>query len=302
MKKLLAAALLAGGCTLGASPALADAIEEKNLLKGKDAITADQGYIYLHAPHRYAGIFIKVPGEADYEQYRADYEEAYAKAREKYEKRLASYERRMEKWTPKMRHKPQKPDEVSRETFSIGAIELRGARSFGPMYVYDKRKDEDDGGKGFGYLTSVEPGTYIWYGTVVFDPNQGWLGECLCMGSVQFEVKPGVITNLGDSLLALPDFANHPTAPAMDIVVSGAFSGTKIKLPEGGQAPDFSLPDSLLQYDVEQAELRASGKMNNFYGVMVSRLAPIDGVLAYERDTVVDVQSGNRLQAAVAPE
>lgn len=302
MKRLLAAALLAGVSALGTTPASAEAIEEKNLLKGKDAITGEQGYIYMHAPHRYAGIFIKVPDAADFEEYRADYEEAFAKAREQYEKRLANYERRMEKWTPRMRHKPEAPDEVTRETFSIGAIELRGVRSFGPMYVYDKRDGEDDGGKGFGYLTSVEPGTYIWYGTVVFDPNQGWLGECLCMGSVQFDVKPGVITNLGDSLLALPDFANHPTAPAMDIVVSGAFSGTRIETPEGGRAPDFSLPDSLLGYDVEQANLRASGKMNNFYGVMVSRLAPIDGVLAYDRDTVVDVQSGNRLQAAVAPE
>jgi hypothetical protein len=301
MRKLVIATLLAVLASVGAAPLAAQPIEEKNLLKGKHTIEADLGYVYLHAPHRFAGMFIRVPDEEDIAEYRADFEEAYGKARAKYEKKLATYERRKAVWTPRHARKPIKPDLVSRETYSIGAIETRMTRTFGPQYVYDKKK-EADGSKSFGYMSMLEPGTYIWYGTVVFDTNNGWVGQCMCMGSVQFDVKPGVITNLGNALLALPNYSGQETAPAMDVVVTGAWSGTKIETPEGDQIADYSLPESLQAYESEQANLRASGKINNFYGVMISRLAPIQGILGYDRDTVINEQTGERLQVAIAPQ
>ena len=69
IRKAIAAAS-AGLALVAAVPAGAQeveytAIEEKNLLKGKDAIEADKGHILLTLPQRGNGIFIKTPDADD---------------------------------------------------------------------------------------------------------------------------------------------------------------------------------------------------------------------------------------------
>ncbi len=54
----------------------------------------------------------------------------------------------------------------------------------------------------------------------------------------------------------------------------------------------FGLPDSLKAWGAAQPEFQASGKMNNYYGIGITRMTPIPGVLAYRRDTVIDVRTG----------
>ncbi len=50
-----------------------------------------------------------------------------------------------------------------------------------------------------------------------------------------------------------------------------------------------------------RAEFSAVGKINNFYGQMVARIAPIDGVIAYDRDRVIDLRAAPAPTPAPAP-
>lgn len=57
----------------------------------------------------------------------------------------------------------------------------------------------------------------------------------------------------------------------------------------------FGVPDPLKAFPYAEADFRAYGKLDNFYGLSVGRMPPVPGVLAYDRDKVVD------LKAAAAP-
>ena len=48
----------------------ARAIEEKNVISGKETIAPDKGYIYLVAPGRFAGTLIRQPDAEDIAAYR----------------------------------------------------------------------------------------------------------------------------------------------------------------------------------------------------------------------------------------
>lgn len=130
----------------------------------------------------------------------------------------------------------------------------------------------------------------------LFDRKLGYIGLCYCMGSVKFEVKPGVVTNVGNFLLAAPLAEQQKSAPLLDIVHTGGWNGFKIEVPSTSAVVDFAVPKSLERWPVEQATFSANGKFDNIYGVMISRLPPVLGVLAYERDKVIDAKTG----AAVA--
>ena len=54
---------------------------------------------------------------------------------------------------------------------------------------------------------------------------------------------------------------------------------------------DYTVPDSLNALPMVEAELTAAGKINNFHRAGVSRMPPMEGVLRYERDTVINVKA-----------
>lgn len=279
----------------GTTPAYARAIEDKNLVNGKETIDPARGYIYLASAGRYAGTFIRVPDDEDVTTFRADRAEALVKAKERYVKDHAAWKRKVETAAKLGKKVPDEPIEPTEESFSFGAIETITATTFGPQYAFAKGADS------YSYLEEVKPGRYIWYGPILFDPSQGHVGLCYCMGSVTFEVRAGEITNLGNYLTSAPKYEDQPTAPLMEIMHSGGLNGFRVKLPERSSAVNYTLPQSLAAHKSSQAVFSASGKMNNFYGVMVGRLPPIDGVLAYDRDTVIDLRSGQTLDAPKIP-
>jgi hypothetical protein len=272
-------------------PALAEAIEEKNLLKGKVSIEEDLGYIYLTAPMRFGGTFVRVPDDEDIADYKEARAEAFGEALKRYEKEYKRWERNTAtakeqrakgRRANKIKPEPIKPTE---SVFNFAAIEQFTATDFGPTYVFAK------GGGTFSYLEAVKPGTYIWYGPVIFDKNQGHIGVCYCMGTVKFEVKAGTITDLGNFLRSAPQWLDDPTAPLASIQYSGGLNGFIIKPPSQSGKVVYGLPPSLAEYPSEKAQFFAHGKMNNFYGIMISRVAPIPGVLAYDRDRIIDLKA-----------
>ena len=134
-------------------------------------------------------------------------------------------------------------------------------------------------------LTSLKPGTYV---------IGAFWNASLCMGTVRFEAKPGVVTDLGAMLSADDD---KPTdIPELSKVVSGKDMGfgdspqaVALRLPASG----MDLPDALKSLPIVAADYRAVDAFPNFIGARISRLAPVPGVLDYDKDGhAVDLKAG----------
>lgn len=273
---MTAAAALAFASTASAQEVETKAIEAKRIEKGSQSIEPDKGYIFLHAPNRLNGIFIKTPDAADWAEYNEEWEEKFAKEVKNYPGRKKRYDAAMEVKRKTGRGNPgTEPIEPNRGNFSIGEIERRLMVSFGPQFIYDK------GEVSFSYLQQVEPGEYTYYGPIFLNPSNGAaMGQCFCMGSVKFKVAAGKVTNLGDFLI-MPWFDQANMKPGLEMPE---------KLGRPARPADYTVPASLAEYDVVRADFRAAGKINNFFGIMINRMPPAEGILAYDRDRVIDVK------------
>lgn len=276
-----AAALAAGSLVLAAAPTAAQSVAVKAIeakhLGTKAKIDPAKAYILISAPRRAQGTFIKTPDADDIAAYRADWDKAFAKAQKKYASDLKGYELEVASVKTSGVKPRDKPVEPTRESFSIGDIERRLTASYGPMFAFEKT-DADT----FSYVMEVEPGTYSYYGPIYVLPNGGAVGACYCMGSVKFEAKAGIITNLGDFLSGgwVSDEALRQTAAVLP------------EMPERTPTPaSYPVPAALAGYTVVTADWRAADKMNNFYGITVQRMPPVEGVLAYDRDKVIDLKA-----------
>lgn len=286
MKKLAwgvaSAALLAAGV-----PALADdhlpKIEfETAVVKDKDVIALDpsKAYILLQSPVAIPATFFKVPTDAEREIVANERAEGLAKAREKWVKKQASYEKHVES-AKKRKEKPtqEKPVEPTEENFSWITPEQQMMFSVGPFNRFDK-------GKGLSlYLTEVPPGEYVYYGTT----NLG-LGACACMGTVKFKAEAGTINALRYDGVWLDEKGNE--------VGRG-------KLPDGVDTNDQLVRVAMIIERVDEAAydprlprdqiidapLVPMPFVPNWMGAEINRLAPIPGILAYNRDEVIDVQA-----------
>lgn len=296
MKSLIAASALAIGLA-AALPAAANSIEEDDVEKGKVTLAADSGYVFQTAPTRFAGRFIRVPDAEDVANYQQARAEALAEEQEDFEDDIRRWERAVQRARRNGRDEPERPVMATEETFVFRDIDSYLTVDFGPAYSYSRDEETD----GYAYLTQMKPGRYIWYGPVAWAQSQGYMGVCYCMGSVQFDVAAGAVTDLGNFLFAGPDFAAQVTAPVPTVRHDSGFSGYTIGIPgqvEAAVQLTYGLPASLAGWPVVQPEFYASGKMNNTYGVMVSRIAPVEGVISYQRDRVIDERTGQPIERA----
>lgn len=262
-----------------------DSVEEKNLVSGKFVFDATKGYIFLHGNTRQWGVFIKEPSRENIAAYEAEWAEEFEKAKDKYSKQLKSWEALRQ---AKSGGAGDKPVEPTAETFSIGPIEMRNSVSFGPQFVFSKDTSDKENPE-FSYLVEVEPGNYNYLGPVMSIPAAAGAGVCYCMGSVKFAVKAGEITDLGNFLTNAPAMDNGGTALLGPMLLEAKSPDSKLlrwlKLPVR-----FGLPASLSAFASSRAEFAPSGKQNNIYRAMVSRMGPIEGLFAYDRDQVIDLR------------
>lgn len=282
------------GLALVAPQALqAKAVEEKNVTSGKVKVDPAMGYILISGPERQQGMFIRVPDDESKRIYEDDRQKAFVKAQKRYKAELTTWRREVEVAQQNRLAPPDKPEVPKIETFTIDPIELRDVESFGPFFVYSK-------GESITYLNAVKPGTWIWYGPLFMAPNGGAMGTCQCMGTVRFEVKPGVVTDLGTSLVDAPRWESEDDIARLQLKQANAKRAAAGKEPLetliSGQVR-YGLPASLQSWPSVRAELHASPKMNNYYGVLVSRVAPIPGVLGYHRDVIVDERTGQEIDS-----
>jgi hypothetical protein len=186
--------------------------------------------------------------------------------------------------------KPEAPVEPTDANLAFPSLASENIVTLGPLYRFSKT-----GGRST-YLERMKPGRYIFYGPLATFPET--TGTCLCMGSIAFEVKPGVITNAGMMKLNLVAAREAAKAegkemPKTELDLPESLNGVGWQVPADGDAID----PRLAGYKVVPAEIRAYGRIPNFFGVAIDRMTEIPGLLAYERDRVVDAKSGETAPA-----
>jgi hypothetical protein len=152
--------------------------------------------------------------------------------------------------------------------------------SFGPQSVYTK-------GEGYySYLQELEPGTYVYYGSLATHPR-GWLvGTCMCMGTVTFEVEAGRITNLGD--FPTMRWVTEEQARAVRRPTRGAGAAGFGRL-RAARAACCHAPCRARVACVRQDQQPSR--------VVVGRMPPMPGVLAYDRDSIIDLKARDETAA-----
>lgn len=269
MRALLLAA------TLLAAPALAKKPDfvKSDSIGDKPAPVLDltQGHILLRSPNQRSLYLMKLPSAADQVTYDALKAEAFAEAREKYGKKLASYDdaRKRRAAGDTTVSVPDKPVEPTEAGFEFTPFGLLATVAIGPLFRFAKGE-----GGASTYLHAVTPGHYRVYGPIAAGANGAVVGTCYCMGSVSFEVKSGEVADISALALLEPEEAPE-----------GVWLGTKLK--EGAVAP--GLDPRLATTTVRAATFRPFGKSPNYYGLAITRMPAMPGVMRYDRDRVVDL-------------
>jgi hypothetical protein len=234
------------------------------------ALSPDKAYLLLRSSTAKTGmmsidhVLIRVPSEEEIE--------AYRKA-----KRLA-YDAAL----PKLREKAKDKPVPTLEEF---AFDYGGP---GNMLITKSGKFIQDG-EIRTYLIEVPAGDYIVYGIGV---GGRALVTCNCLGTVRFTARPGVMTDLG-TYYADKVHKESPLPYLEDNVGPSMFNYGWIM----GQAvvpptQDAPIPPALAGFNRVLADYRAVGLYHDPSAGSINRLAPIPGILAYDRGKVIDVRSG----------
>jgi hypothetical protein len=128
------------------------------------------------------------------------------------------------------------------------------------------------------FLLTVRPGDYIVGGVDI-----GIMNSCMCLGTVKFTARPGVITDLGyvltareDKPITVPELAGYERQIDYGIV---PFAMT-VRPP----TPASSIPSALQSLPRVSVEYSGFGPFPNYFGALVERMAPVPGILQYDRD------------------
>ena len=292
----LAAALAATALVPAAHAQNATPVKKPDLgyVKDKPAIALDPDTSYMIVRSRAGAAsfaFIRMAEEADIADYRARRAVALDKAHRKWVRRHETWARNMAayKKDPVLRNPGPEPVEPTDANLSFTPIDVENMISFGPLNRFAK-------GDTAVYVYGVRPGRYAFYGPIMTLPNGAAAGTCMCMGTFEFEVKPGQIVDVGTLVLNLPierEKAKAAGAPAPKTALDlpAALTSTSWEAPAAGAKID----PRLASYTVVPADLRASRRVPNYLGLEIDRLTPVEGVLAYRRDRIVDVKSGQEL-------
>lgn len=132
------------------------------------------------------------------------------------------------------------------------------------------------------FVFKAKPGTYI---IAAGTWGAGMMGTCMCMGTVKFEAKPGVVTDLGYVFGVRDD---QPTSfPELSPYVRG------VDMPEGisryvmtvrPYSDGMFVPKEIVPLPRIAADFHAVDKFPNYFGGIVDRMAPVPGILGYDAD------------------
>jgi hypothetical protein len=141
-------------------------------------------------------------------------------------------------------------------------------------------------------LVSLPPGRYVLAGLATRDWGRV-MGTCLCMGTVSFEARAGVVMDLGYLFGDLDGFVPRVPEippPPYDLKTWEGYPPPMVAAVRPA-APGMPLPAALKGATVVPADYRAFGKFPNFFRGSINRLTPLKGVLDYDADRVVDLKA-----------
>ena len=293
---LFAAAFAAAALATPAHAQDASLARDLGYVKDRPTIALDPNTSYMIVRSRSGAAsfaFVRIADEVDVADYRARRAAALAKAHKKWvtkhaswKKRVASFSKLSSSERAYSRDKPgPEPIEPTDANLAFTPMEVENMISFGPFNRFAK----DDMSV---YIFGVRPGRYAFYGPVMVGA-QGALGTCMCMGTFAFEVKPGQIVDAGTLTINLLSEREKAKAagrepPKDEFDLPETMTSVSWEAPVAGA----NIDPRLTRYRVEAADLRASRRMPNYLGLTIDRLTPIEGILDYQRDLVIDVKTG----------
>ncbi len=230
-----------------------------------------QAYVLVRAETQTPLYLMKMPSDADQVEYAKLRAEALAESHAKYVKKLAEYEAAQKDAAakgvkPVGENKVVEPTEANFEFTPFGVL---AAVPIGPANRFAKVSGAST------YLEAVTPGRYRIYGVIFAGQNNAMIGTCFCMGSVSFEAKAGEVVDLGT--IAKPDTDAEPAG------LASAALGTIHPAAPGAVDP------RLAKAVIRPAQFHPVGKLPNYFGLAITRMPEMPGVMRYDRDRIVDL-------------
>lgn len=275
------AAMIGGALLLMAPASVLAAAKEVKQLRSSDEVTLspDKAYfLYDTEEKKYDIYFLRSLTTAELAQFE--------------EKRAAALAEERERLRAKRDGAPGVSDEelLPESAFSFVDEEINNLIRFDSGRVFAK-----DGQKRT-YIAQVPPGEY----TVFAAGLDGFTsGTCMCMGTVSFDAKGGVVTDLGTILIAPED--GKSKIPELSGIEAPEYIRRKalpyvmsVRPAEAGDA----VPEAVVADAVAPASYRTADKIPNFMGMLINRMLPIDGILAYDGDRPIDVNGARPVTAA----
>lgn len=254
-----------------ASPAAAKAAGDFAALStAPTALAPDTAYLLLRTSRAKTGVMsvdhvlVRVPTDAEIAAWRSARQAAYDAA------------------LPDLRKKAKDGRVPPVEDF---AFDYRGPKN----RLITSPKNFIDDGELRTLLIAVPPGDYIVYGIGVAGRA---LVTCNCLGTVRFAARAGEITDLGsfyadkvhnDSPLPFLEDNVGPSMMAYGFIMGQAIDPA---------TRDTAVPGTLAAFPRVTATYHAVGLFREPGATSINRLAPIPGVLAYDRGKVIDVRTG----------
>jgi hypothetical protein len=147
------------------------------------------------------------------------------------------------------------------------------------------------------FLVEAVPGRYVLYGA-------GWkaaTSTCLCLGTIGFMAEPGVITDLGEIIIAYAHKKSDRPELAGETGLGPSVNRGHHLLFAVAVKPAqtaANVPATLPKDKIWPANFHAVGKYVTTAAFNINRLAPIPGVLAYQNGRVIDVKTGKEALGA----
>ncbi len=249
-------------------------------IKDKDDVVLDpnKAYLLVESDQPITSNFIRLPTDAERENWELQRTSALQEAIEEYPDKFAKYQRKLENIRKNgSRVSPPTPPLDPETSFGWPEIEQYRTLSMGPLHRFAKQKNQSL------YLYEVEAGQYAFYGTGFFGFN-----DCMCMGTVSFPVAAGAVTTLRVHMQKLDAAGNVIESFPEGLSSTDQMTRVGIALMP---PTEFGYDPRIPREMIKAAEFQVVGRLGNWFGGRVHRLAPVDGILAYDKDRIVDVRA-----------
>lgn len=285
MNKLLFAPLTAA--LFAAVPLHAQKGEDMVEIRGDKPVALRSDRAYLLFRTNMGGVspvFLRVPTDSEMARYEAAKQEAFRKAEPGLIRaRDELLARRAQAGRTGPRSDKPVPPIPSLENFNFVYEDIKNAQTVNIGRALEKSGDRRT------LLVETMPGNYVIYGLGFGEIFQ----TCLCLGTVSFPAAAGTITDMGTVLIGPAAEKSDVPELAGETGFGPSMNGHLVTWAAAIRpaSPSTPIPTLLAGKPVVPAAYRATGKFVAGFSFAVNRLAPLPGVLGYDRGNVLDLVS-----------